>query len=143
MDSAPPVDARRGARPCTCTAPAGRRNNVGGLFNQVQQLQQEVMRLNGVVEQLRPTKSRSCKEQSLERYLDIDRRLAAGGAGGVPLHSGERRRRPAGLLQPAAAGVTAIGGAEVAEQPGEGEAYRSAYALVRGQEFDAGGDRLR
>ena len=34
----------------------------------------------------------------------------------------------------------APGTPQVAEQPGEGEAYRAAYALVRGQEFDAAVD---
>ena len=104
-------------------------DNIGGLFNQVQQLQQEVMRLNGIVEQ-QAYELRQLKEQSLERYLDIDRRLASGAAlpGGASAAAGAA---PAASRQPSSA--TAV----VAEQPGEAEAYRAAYALVRGQEFDA------
>jgi tol-pal system protein YbgF len=103
-------------------------DNVGGLFNQVQQLQQEVMRLNGVVEEL-SYEVRQLKEQSLERYLDIDRRLTEGGASPT---GGSVATAPGSASPPATSAAS-----EVREQPGEGEAYRSAYALVRGQEFDA------
>lgn len=105
-------------------APAA--DDIGGLFNQVQQLQQEVMRLNGLVEQ-QAYELRQLKEQSLERYLDIDRRLASGAA---------PRGANASAAAPAASRPSASGAA-AAEQPGEAEAYRAAYALVRGQEFAA------
>ena len=109
------------------TAPAA--DDIGGLFNQVQQLQQEVMRLNGLVEQ-QTYELRQLKEQSLERYLDIDRRLASGAA---PLgaNAGRADAAPAASRQPASGAAAAV------EQPGEAEAYRAAYALVRGQEFAA------
>jgi tol-pal system protein YbgF len=106
--------------------------NVGNLLYQVQQLRQEVMRLNGIVEE-QGYELRRLKEQNLERYMDLDRRLAGG----------------ASASSPATAGGSASGGAnnpevmapqpgrEAAELPGEGDAYRAAYALVRGQEFDA------
>ena len=111
------------------SAPAG--DNIGGLFNQVQQLQQEVMRLNGLVEQ-QAYEIRTLKEQSLERYMDIDRRLASGG--GVAT-GGASASAPA-TNSPATPSDTSGSATEVAEQPGEGDAYRAAYALVRGQEFD-------
>ena len=110
------------------SAPAG--DNIGGLFNQVQQLQQEVMRLNGLVEQ-QAYEIRTLKEQSLERYMDIDRRLASGG--GVASTGGSGG---APVTNPPATTDTSGSAAEIAEQPGEGDAYRAAYALVRGQEFD-------
>lgn len=107
-------------------------DNIGGLFNQVQQLQQEVMRLNGLVEQ-QAYELRVLKEQSLERYVDIDRRLSQGGgvvAGGMAgTDAGEAS---GGDVSTSSAGSLA----NVAEQPGEGDAYRASYALVRGQEFD-------
>lgn len=107
-------------------------DNVGGMFNQVQRLQQEVMRLNGVVEQL-TFELNQLKEQSLERYLDIDRRLSSG----ATASAGEGQGQNSGTAT--AAPDTAPSGrqANVPEQPGEGDAYRSAYALVRGKEFDA------
>lgn len=117
-------------------------DNIGGMFNQVQQLQQEVMRLNGVVEQL-TFELNQLKEQSLERYIDLDQRLAAGGgtgtgstAGGAGSTGGSTGGNGNAGANPIAAGGAGVD-TSVAEQPGEGDAYRSAYALVRGQEFDA------
>jgi tol-pal system protein YbgF len=127
VGNAPPAVTTRTLPPPA--APSA--DNVGGLFNQVQQLQQEVMRLNGVVEQ-QAYELRLLKEQSLERYLEIDRRLASGVAPAVP---GAQPETP-GATMPGAQPAAATGVREVAEQPGEGEAYRAAYALVRGQEFD-------
>ena len=49
--------------------------NLGNLFYQIQQLQQEVMRLNGKVEE-QANELRKVKEQSLERYVDLDKRLS-------------------------------------------------------------------
>lgn len=115
-DGAAPAPGRPGA------AGAQQEQGLGRLFVQLQQLQQEVMRLNGKVEE-QGHELRRLKEQSLERYLDLDRRLA----GGAEV-SGESLTEPP--LTPTAA-------SETAEQPGEGDAYRAAYALVRGQEFDA------
>lgn len=112
------------------SAPAG--DNIGGLFNQVQQLQQEVMRLNGLVEQ-QAYELRTLKEQSLERYMDVDRRLASGGAAvAVPGRGGQG----SDSTVPAVTADDNSSASEMAEQPGEGDAYRAAYALVRGQEFD-------
>lgn len=113
-------------RPLATDANQGSQQNVGDLFVQVQELQQEVMRLNGMVEQ-QANEIRVLKEQSLERYMDLDRRLA-GGSARVPAPV-----RDAGNGQ----GSTPPSNGRVsAEQPGEGDAYRAAYALVRGQEFD-------
>lgn len=115
--------------PITGGVPGG--DSTGVLFNQVQQLQQEVMRLNGVVEQL-SYEVRQLREQSLERYLDIDRRLA----GGVAAPAGTAPVAGSGSASAALGGGPDATAVKVAEQPGEGEAYRAAYALVRGQEFD-------
>jgi tol-pal system protein YbgF len=111
-------------------------DNIGGLFNQVQQLQQEVMRLNGLVEQ-QAYEIRTLKEQSLERYMDIDRRLASGGPSG-PVTAGTASvpMTAAGAASSRPSAAAASGDAP--EQPGEGEAYRAAYALVRASEFDEG-----
>lgn len=109
--------------------PSAPAENVAGLFNQVQQLQQEVMRLNGLVEE-QAFELRTLKEQSLERYLDIDRRLAGGAAAGAMTTGGDVSAGGAAVLG------SGLGSREAAEQPGEAEAYQAAYALVRGQEFD-------
>lgn len=114
-------------RPPATTPSQGSQQNVGDLFIQVQELQQEVMRLNGKVEQ-QSNEIRVLKEQSLERYMDLDRRLAGGGA---------RPSAPGQGADEGQAALPAQNGRVNAEQPGEGDAYRAAYALVRSQEFDA------
>lgn len=113
-------------RPLATDADQGTQQNVGDLFIQVQELQQEVMRLNGMVER-QANEIRVLKEQSLERYMDLDRRLA-GGSARVPA--------PAQDVGNDQGDAPPSNGRASAEQPGEGDAYRAAYALVRGQEFD-------
>ncbi|MHA7814884.1 MAG: tol-pal system protein YbgF [Pseudohaliea sp.] len=116
------------AAPATVSRPpapaVGSEQTIGNLFIQLQRLQQEVMQLNGKVEE-QAHEIRRLKEQSLERYLDLDRRLA-GGAAPTGSISGE---------SPVTSAPAAAGSSEAAEQPGEGDAYRAAYALVRNQEF--------
>lgn len=148
VNSAP--QAPSGVAPAPATAPAPVAGNqtggsdMGSLFLQIQQLQQEVMRLNGKVEEQAYELS-TLKEQSLQRYMDMDKRL--GGAGAEP-------PAPAGGSQPggsqpggptteaidAAAPITAPdigrGPAAGVPQPGEADAYRAAYALVQGRQFD-------
>jgi tol-pal system protein YbgF len=95
----------------------GASSNAGELFYQLQLLQQEVMELRGMVEE-QSYQLRQLKEQSMERYLDLDRRLKEGGAG------------EAG--QP---GETGPGTSPTQELAGEADAYRAAYSLVRSQQF--------
>ena len=123
------------AAPVTA-APAGGQapgQNLGNLFYQIQQLQQEVRQLNGKVEE-QAHELRKLKEQSLERYVDLDKRLsgAAGGAPSASADTGSANGGSAVVTAPVAAG----GQSQMAEQPGEGAAYKAAYALVRGQNFD-------
>ena len=92
---------------------------------QLQLLQQEVMNLRGQVEE-QGHQLRQLKQQSLERYLDLDKRLGAGAATVAP---------DVGKTAAATATVVATKPA-VTEQPGETEAYRAAYGLVRSQQFD-------
>ena len=105
-------------------APQSSGQNLGNLFYQIQQLQQEVMRLNGRVEE-QAHELRMLKEQSLERYVDLDKRLSAGAAAAG-----------SGGSATSAAAPVSSGGMPAAEQRGESEAYRAAYALVRDQQFD-------
>ncbi len=98
-------------------AAAGPASNFGEMYYQLQLLQQEVMELRGLVEE-QAHEMRQLKQQSLERYVDIDRRLS--------------ETPEAGATTP---GGAATGGTTVQEQAGEAEAYRSAYSLVRSQQF--------
>ncbi|MFV0477166.1 MAG: tol-pal system protein YbgF [Parahaliea sp.] len=114
-------------------------SSVGQLLLQVQQLQQEVMRLNGKVEE-QAHELRTLKEQGLERYVDLDRRVSALTTGGVPVSSasstGTAGESPA--ASSAASSAEAGAATNTKAQPGEADAYRAAYALVRAQKFDQG-----
>ena len=102
----------------------------GSLILRVQQLEADVRRLNGLLEEATQALSR-LESQSLERYVELDRRLSAGaqpdGAetapeGPVATTEGETARGPT---------------RQVSAQAGEEAAYQAAYALVREREFDA------
>lgn len=96
-------------------------SNLSELFYQVQLLQQEVMKLNGQVED-QAHEIRQLKQQSLERYVDIDRRLSNGGGSSSETGSTGGTSKPPTAAQ---------------EVAGEGDAYRAAYSLVRSQKFPA------
>lgn len=101
--------------------------DLRNLTLQVQQLQQEVMRLNGKVEQ-QSFELSSLKEQSLQRYIDLDKRV-----GGADAQSNIAAVVPS-TQAPDSVPVSSV--APGAEQPGEAAAYRAAYALVQGRKFD-------
>lgn len=120
----------------------GAPTDIGSVVIQLQQLQAEVMRLNGIVEE-QAHEIRVLKEQSLERYIDIDRRLAGGagaavgGAGLGPVSGGAAEGGTVGgaTALPQTGGEQ-LGGAVVTEQAGEKDAYQAAYDLVRNRNFD-------
>jgi tol-pal system protein YbgF len=110
--------------------------NAGALVIQLQQLQEEVRRLNGIVEQQSAEIGR-LKEQSLERYIDLDRRLAdlAAGAGPAP---GADEGAGFTFGGASATGATDPGGAvpgQVVAEPGEEPAYQAAYNYVKARNF--------
>ena len=111
--------------------------NLGALFMQIQQLQQQVMQLNGRLEE-QANELRTLREQSLQRYVDLDKRLSGGGgaAGEVPAAATPGPAMAGDDTAVVVPGPTAGGTAPVAAQPGEAEAYRAAYALVQSQKFD-------
>ncbi|MCB1702380.1 MAG: tol-pal system protein YbgF [Pseudomonadales bacterium] len=108
--------------------------NLGALLIRIQQLEQQVMQLNGKLEE-QANELNVMREQNLQRYTDLDKRLSAGAVGGAAATTADA---PATIVADdaiPAAGPTA-GTAPVAEQVGEAEAYRAAYALVQSQKFD-------
>jgi len=135
--TAPAVQAEGPAAPVG----GGGAGNAGQLLIQVQQLQQEVMRLNGMVEE-QAHELRTLKAQSLERYIDLDRRLgllAGGTADPLPEAVEQQPSIAAPVAEAAAprsAPPVAAAPAAAAAQPGEAQAYQAAYALVRSQQFN-------
>ena len=113
----------------TTTAPITGTDS-GSLMLRVQQLEADVRRLNGLLEEATQA-LRLLEAQSLERYVDLDRRLASGAA--------EENDEVAGSTDVApipAPSDTPAAGRAVDAQEGEEAAYRAAYELVREREFD-------
>ena len=104
----------------------------------VQQLEEEIRRLNGLVEEQASLLMR-LQDQSLERYVEMDRRLAAIGTADPSafIEGDEETDSPA----PDDTVVSVDVPAAVAEvQPGEREGYQAAYGLVRERQFEAAVD---
>ena len=117
--------------------------NAGELVIQVQQLQEEVRRLNGVVEE-QTAQIRRLKEQSLERYIDLDRRLAelanaraaditSGDTAGLTFGGGAPTNTPNTMTDIPMRPVTVPAVADPAEE----SAYQAAYDYVKSRNFAA------
>jgi tol-pal system protein YbgF len=99
----------------------------GELFNQLQLLQQEVMQLRGIVEE-QTHNLQQLKDQNMERYIDLDRRLGElSTAGPVGETAAPGQAASPAKPQPSA---------PVKAMSGEQEAYDAAYLLVRNRRFD-------
>ena len=103
--------------------------NAGDLLYQLQILQQEVRELRGKVEE-QEYQLRQLKDQSLQRYMDIDRRLSQGAAAAPAAGS-------------ASAPAPSTPAAPARELPGERDAYRAAYGLVPEQQFSQALDAFK
>ena len=115
--------------PVTPPPVTGGATDPGEMFYQLQLLQQEVMELRGRLEE-QEYQLRQLREQSLERYLDLDKRIKDGGGTSAGGETGpEAPGTPVGTpAQPLA---------------GESDAYRAAYSLVRGQQFSEAVDAFK
>ena len=100
-------------------------SSIGDVYYQLQLLQREVMELRGRVEE-QEYQIRQLQQQSLERYQDLDQRLSQAPSGGGSGAAGAAAPSPVAPLATAPV---------VRELPGEGDAYRAAYSLVRSREF--------
>jgi tol-pal system protein YbgF len=114
-------------------------DDSGSLVLRVQQLEADVRRLNGQLEEALEA-LRLLEAQTLERYVDIDRRLAAGsGAGNNAGGSadagslGGALSETNGSQEPVLSAGASPG---VDAEAGEEAAYRAAYDLVRLKQFD-------
>lgn len=97
------------------------------LFYQLQVLQQEVLELRGLVEE-QAHELKRLKQQRLDDYLDLDRRLSGLSLGVVSGSSQEG--------QPDAEGASTPDGQSVAALEGEGQSYRTAYDLLKQRKVD-------
>ena len=111
----------------------------GMLFNQLQQMQDQISRQQGVIEELQNQVARM-KQESLERYQDLDRRIGTGGA--APAATPENSSAGGDLNAPgAAAGAGAAAqapaaGSEPADPAKEKLYYDAAFDLIKAKDFD-------
>jgi TolA-binding protein len=108
----------------------------GELFNQLQQMQEQIARQQGVIEVLQNDISRM-KQESLERYQDLDRRIGAGVApAATPDNSscGWRCNTPP-VIRPRLA-LRRPASSEPADPAKEKLYYDAAFDLIKAKDFD-------
>ena len=108
----------------------------GSLILRVQQLESDVRQLTGLLEEAMQA-LRELEAQSLERYVDLDRRMAAGAPPAqTDSENGAVSSVDAGAPPQSTSSNVAVPPRSVEAQEGEEAAYRAAYELVKGREFD-------
>ncbi len=113
----------------------------GELFNQLQQMQQQIERQQGAIEVLQNDVARM-KQENLERYQDLDRRIGTGVApAATPDNSstGGNLNAPgaaAGAGAGAAAAQAPAAGSEPADPAKEKLYYDAAFDLIKAKDFD-------
>ncbi|MVV49485.1 tol-pal system protein YbgF [Pseudomonas sp. PB120] len=113
----------------------------GELFNQLQSMQEQISRQQGIIEVLQNDVARM-KQENLERYQDLDRRI---GSGAAPAATPENSST-GGDLNAAGAAAGASAGAAAAQAPAaSGEPadpakeklyYDAAFDLIKAKDFD-------
>jgi len=102
----------------------------GELFLQLQQLQDEVSRLRGMLEE-QQYEIRRLKQESLERYQDLDSRLSGAVAG---------QGAPGAAIDAGGVPVPPAGQAAASSEPGDPEKeklyYDAAFDLIKAKDFD-------
>ena len=119
------------------------RGREGEMYQQLQQLRQEIMALRGAVEE-QGHQLRQLKQQSLDRYIDIDRRLTSGGASsaaidGVASDSTELvspNAEASELTANTPVETSAEAASSVVLDGDESSDYAKAYDLVKSASYD-------
>jgi tol-pal system protein YbgF len=110
----------------------------GELFNQLQSMQQQIERQQGAIEVLQNDVARM-KQENLERYQDLDRRI---GTGVAPAATPENSSTSGDLNATGAAGAGAAAaqapaaGSEPADPAKEKLYYDAAFDLIKAKDFD-------
>jgi tol-pal system protein YbgF len=110
----------------------------GMLFNQLQQMQNEIAQLRGMLEEQQYEIQR-LKQENLERYQDLDKRLSGGAAGAAV----NQNSSAAGAINangtptpPAAGQAQAPANSEPADPAKEKLFYDAAFDLIKAKDFD-------
>ncbi|MET0378855.1 MAG: tol-pal system protein YbgF [Spongiibacteraceae bacterium] len=140
LAQAPIIDgAQSSSRGGSYPSSGGATSGQAEMYRQLQSLQEEVMQLRGIVEE-QNHQLEALKQQSLERYMDLDRRLGGGAAAVVPAAAAAQPGSAGAAVVDAAAPIAvppAAGGNGAAATPAEQEAYKQAYAKLKGQQYTA------
>lgn len=108
----------------------------GMLFNQLQQMQQEIAQLRGMLEE-QQNEIQRLKQESLERYQDLDRRLGSAAAGAAVTQNSPvaGAQGASGSAAPAAVQAPAPAGSEAADPEKEKLFYDAAFDLIKAKDF--------
>jgi tol-pal system protein YbgF len=113
----------------------------GQLFMQLQQMQEEISRLRGIVE-VQQNDIRQMKQEALDRYKDLDSRIGAGGAPAAPAanNSASDGGSNAGGVPAAPAAGSAGQAPQSSTEPGDPAKeklyYDAAFDLIKAKDFD-------
>ena len=149
---APIIDATQSAgssRAKSSNGAAAAQNSAAGdLVMQLQSLQQEVMELRGIVEE-QNHQIETLKQQSLDRYNDLDKRIgqphanvapAAAPLDSAPIDASATPVAPEAhtpaVIVPAPVPTAASPATMETAKPEEYEAYQIAYAKLKSQDFN-------
>ncbi|WP_259109694.1 tol-pal system protein YbgF [Pseudomonas sp. JUb42] len=116
------------------TAPASAQ---GQLFMQLQQMQDEIARLRGVVE-VQQNDIQRMKQEALERYQELDQRIGSGTAPAAPANNSQPAGGDinAGGTPAAPAAQAPAASAEPADPAKEKLYYDAAFDLIKAKDFD-------
>lgn len=104
----------------------------GMLFNQLQQMQSEIAQLRGMLEE-QQNEIQRLKQESLERYQDLDKRISGGAAGAVA----NQNSSSAGAINANGAPTPpAAASNEPADPAKEKLFYEAAFDLIKTKDFD-------
>lgn len=110
----------------------------GMLFNQLQQMQQEIAQLRGTLEE-QQNEIQRLKQESLDRYQDLDKRLSGGAAGAAVNQNSSTAGaiNASGTPTPPAAGQAQTPASnEPADPAKEKLFYEAAFDLIKVKDFD-------
>ena len=107
----------------------------GVLFNQLQQMQDQISRQQGVIEVLQNDISRM-KQENLERYQELDRRIGTGAAPAAATPDNSPAGGASAAGGTAAPASQAAASSEPADPAKEKLYYDAAFDLIKAKDFD-------
>jgi tol-pal system protein YbgF len=105
------------------------------VFTQLQQMQQEIAQLRGLLEE-QQNEIQRLKQEGLERYQDLDRRLSSGAAGAAATQNSPAVGAAGANGNSAAAASQAPANSDPADPEKEKLFYDAAFDLIKVKDFD-------